>query len=95
VDLCEPDRIDLSAMFGNVSIAVDPSLPGPEGGAGTADPVRFGASDMASFSPEGTGSAGTLYLRSRGGQQFAVRVSTTGRTRILKYDPGGHAWRPS
>jgi hypothetical protein len=95
VDGCDPGAIDLTAMFSGVSIAVDPSLPAPEGGAGSADPVRFGVSDMASFSPEGSGSAGTLYVRSQRGQQFAIRVSSTGRTRILRYDPGADAWRPS
>jgi hypothetical protein len=83
-------------MFPGVSFDVDPSLRGPDGEPGSADPVRFGVSDIASFSPEGTGSAGSLYLRSARGQQFAVRVGNiTGRTRILKYDIASGTWRSS
>jgi type II secretory pathway pseudopilin PulG len=95
-DVCREGPHDLETMFPGVSIDVDPSLRGPDGEPGSADPVRFGVSDIASFSPEGTGSAGSLYLRSARGQQFAVRVGNiTGRTRILKYDIASGTWRSS
>ena len=93
-DRCPEGPYDLAQMFPGVDIEVDPGLRGPAGEPGSADPVRFGASDMASFSPEGTATAGTLFLRSPRGQQFAVRVGNiTGRTRILRYDPGARSWR--
>ena len=55
--------------------------------------VRFGASQIASFSPEGSCTAGTLYLRSLRGLQYAVRLgNVTGRTRILRYDAAARRW---
>lgn len=83
----------LSDLFSGVTIATDASLPDPDGGPGSADAVRFGASDIASFTAAGTATAGTLYLRSAGGAQFAVRVSgVTGRTRILRFDDVQRTW---
>lgn len=95
-DACPDGPYDVTEMFPGVSIAVDPGLRGPEGESGSSDPVRFGSSDMASFSPEGTGTAGSVFLRSGNGRQFVVRVGNiTGRTRILRYDPGSRNWRPA
>jgi type II secretory pathway pseudopilin PulG len=94
LDQCTDGPFDLGEIFQGVTIAVDPGLRGPDGEPGSADPVRFGASDMASFSPEGSGTAGSVYLRSARGQQFAVRVgNVTGRTRVLRYDAGSRTWR--
>jgi type II secretory pathway pseudopilin PulG len=94
VDPCPDGPFDLGQMFQGVTVAVDPTLKGPNGEPGSADPVRFGTSDMASFSPEGSGTAGSLYLRSARGQQYAVRVgNVTGRTRVLRYDAESGTWR--
>jgi len=93
VDTCTEGPYDLERMFPGVEVAVDSRLPGPDGTASTADPVKFGSSDVASFAPEGTATAGTLFLRSKHGVQYAVRVAgVTGRTRLLRYDPGARAW---
>lgn len=92
VDRCEPP-MDLTQQFSGVIVAVDPALPDPDGGAGSSDPVRFGAGDIASFSPAGTATPGTVYLRSSGGVQWAVRVAgITGRTRILRWDERRRQW---
>jgi hypothetical protein len=51
----------------------------------TSDPIRFGRSNMVSFSPEGTATPGTFYLA---GEYFqaAVRVNgMTSRVRVLVY----------
>jgi type II secretory pathway pseudopilin PulG len=94
VDRCSAGPFELSQMFPGVSIATDGSLPGPDGEPGSADPVRFGSSDIASFSPEGSGTAGTVYVRSAKGQHYAVRVGNiTGRIRILRFDRHVNAWR--
>ncbi len=91
-DACQP-AVSLTTLFAGVSIAVDASLPDPDGGTGSADAVRFGASDIASFSSSGTATAGTVYVRSAGGVQFAVRVAgVTGRTRVLQYEAARHQW---
>lgn len=69
--------------------AVDPSATPPGD-----DPVRFGAGNMAVFTPLGTATSGTVYLR--GGElQYAVRVfGETGRTRILRFDRQRSQWTP-
>jgi len=61
-------------------------------GAGS-DPVRFGSSDILSFGPMGTATAGTLYVRGRGPEQYAVRVlGVTGRIRVLRFDFTTRQW---
>jgi hypothetical protein len=93
-DRCVEGPIDLATQFSGVSIDVDPTLRGPDGEAGSADPVRLGASNLASFSAAGTCTAGSIYLRSARGEQYAVRLAgVNGRTRVLKYDRATRAWR--
>jgi type II secretory pathway pseudopilin PulG len=66
--------------------------PGPDLVAGS-DPVRFGKSDLVSFSPDGSATAGTIYIRGRGHQQAAVRVlGVTGRVRPLWFNFVTHQW---
>ncbi|HUG91493.1 MAG TPA: GspH/FimT family pseudopilin [Planctomycetaceae bacterium] len=91
-DACVPDQASLEDQYPGVAVAIDPLVPDPGGQVGNPDPVRFGAGDMASFSPAGTATAGTLYLRSAG-THYAVRIAGgNGRTRILRWDPGGRTW---
>jgi len=93
-DACPEGPYDLDVLFPGVRFAVDASLRGPDGEAGSPDPIRFGLSDVASFSPEGTCTAGSLFVRSRNGVQYVVRVAgVTARTRVLQYDAGTRAWR--
>ena len=48
---------------------------------------------LFSFSPDGTATAGSVYLRSRDGSRFAVRVlGTTARVRIERYVTARDAW---
>jgi Tfp pilus assembly protein FimT len=92
-DPCSEGPYDLTEMFTDVAIAVDPTLAGPEGSAASPNPVRFGSSQIASFSPAGSCTAGTVYLRSRKGVQYAIRVgNVSGRTRILRYETGSRRW---
>ncbi len=89
-----PERID--EKFGGVTFGIldgvtpiDDSEPLPAG----SDPVRFGRSDILSFSPLGSSTAGTLYLQGRGRQQMAVRVlGVTGRVRVLRFDFSSRKW---
>ena len=54
---------------------------------GSGDAVQFGVSRILSFSPTGTATSGTAYVRGRDGSQYAVRVlGATARTRVLHYD---------
>ena len=69
-----------------------PGVPLVDGGAGT-DPVRIASGSILSFSPDGSSSGGTLYLRGVGSAQYAVRVfGVTGRTRVLRYAQGSRTW---
>jgi hypothetical protein len=57
-----------------------------------SDGVRIGTSRILTLGPDGTATSGTLYLHGRRAQ-FAVRIlGATGRTRLLRFDPGGRRW---
>jgi type II secretory pathway pseudopilin PulG len=93
-DACFDGPYDIAALFPGIAVAVDATLRGPDGEAGSADPVRFGTSNMASFSPVGSCTAGSVYLRSLKGEQYVVRVSgMLGRLRIMRYGAASHQWR--
>jgi prepilin-type N-terminal cleavage/methylation domain-containing protein len=92
-DWCHEGPHDLETLFPGMRIAVDAALRGPAGEPPSADPVRFGASNIASFSASGSCTAGSLLLRSSQNVQYAVRVAgVTGRTRILRYSPAAGTW---
>ncbi len=57
------------------------------------DPVRFGRSDLASFSPFGTASPGSVFLTD-GYHLFAVRVhNRTGKIQIVRYVREREEWK--
>jgi type II secretory pathway pseudopilin PulG len=61
------------------------------GGAG--DPIRAGASSIMTFSPNGSATGGTLYLRGKKRSQYAVRVlGVTARTRVFQFHTGTGRW---
>jgi type II secretory pathway pseudopilin PulG len=66
-----------------------PAIP-PESGFLGGDAIRFGPSDTVSFSPLGTATPGTLYLRGEG-VQGAVRV-TGGSARVRLMVWRGRGW---
>jgi len=93
-DPCVDGPYAIGDVVPHVNVAVDATIKGPSGEAPNADPVRFGASDIASFSPLGSCTAGSLFLRSAGGAQFAVRIAgVTGRLRVLRYDSPKAGWK--
>jgi Tfp pilus assembly protein FimT len=50
-------------------------------------------SAVMSFTPLGTASSATWYLRGRDGSQYAVRVlGATGRTRVLRFETRSRTW---
>ena len=86
----------LEDLYPSVRFELGPSVPaiGGSSSAAGSDPIRLGRSDILTFSPLGTATSGTLYLRSRSGDQYAVRVlGTTGRLRTLRYDDETGRWR--
>jgi len=92
-DRCVNGPYDVSVLYPHVAITVDPAIRGPAGEPPSPDPVRFGSADLVSFSPAGTCTSGSLYLRSPRGVQYVVRLSgITGRLRVLRYDQPSRQW---
>jgi len=86
----------LGDSFAGVDFGVEPDLPAVDSGSSPpgTDPIRLGASDMASFSPAGTSSSGSLYIRSRT-RQLVVRIyGDTAKTRVLVFDRQAGLWKP-
>jgi hypothetical protein len=83
----------LSGGAPGVSVAINPGIPAlpPETGLLSGDPVRFGSSDILSFSPYGTATPGTFYLAGDA-SQAAVRV-TGGSARVRLMVWRGGRWR--
>ncbi len=95
-DPCVRAAERLTERFRGVVIGVEAGLPPVEpGGTGPgSDPVRFGAANMATFTPGGTSTPGSLYVRSARGIQYVVRVfGDTGRTRILRFHRESGTWK--
>lgn len=61
---------------------------------GVDDPIRFGRSDLVSFSPLGRSSSGTVYLDDGAGGLWAVVVfGPAVRLRVWRWDPRAGVWR--
>lgn len=99
VDPLVAGPVNLPAEHGGVRFGIlDPGpvpvLP-PGSGAiqNPADPIRFGSSDLVSFTPNGTSSSGTVYLLSPRGRMRAVSLyGVTGRLRVWDYLPARGTW---
>lgn len=60
-----------------------------------ADGVRIGSARMLVFTPDGASSGGTIYLRGRSSLTSGyavVMLGATGRTRVLRCQPGSGRW---
>lgn len=87
----------LPAHFSGVDFGTQPGLPAVDAGSAPPgnDPIRFGASNMASFSANGTASSGSVYIRGRRNAQYVVRLfGTTAKVRVLKFDQVAKEWKP-
>jgi hypothetical protein len=87
-----PSR-QLGFDFRGVRFGLMRGLPDVDGvRSSNTDGVRIGSARMLTMSPDGTATSGTLYVQGRRAQ-YAVRVlGATGRTRVLKYEPGAATW---
>ncbi len=83
----------LDEKFGGVVFGILPGVTNVDDSSVLeGDPIRFGRSDLLSFSPLGTATAGTFYLHGRH-EQRAVRVlGVTGRVRMLRFDFRTQKW---
>jgi prepilin-type N-terminal cleavage/methylation domain-containing protein len=86
------ERLDYH--FSGVEFGIQPNVTGIDPGPfNTSDPIQIGSSTLLSFSPTGSSTSGTLFIRSVRGHQFAVRLlGATGRTRILEFNFGERLW---
>lgn len=84
----------LGDHFAGVTFGIAPGVTEPDSTSPiTGSPLRLGGSAMLSFGPDGGATSGTVYLRSRSGHQYALRVlGTTGRSRVLRFDASAHRW---
>jgi type II secretory pathway pseudopilin PulG len=84
--------LPLTSGATGVRIAINPGVPAlpPDHGDVSGDPIRFGRSDMLSFSPLGTATPGTFYLAGEHAQA-AVRV-TGGSARVRLMVWRGGVW---
>ncbi len=95
IDVLLRPRERLAQQFPGVSFGFEADVPDLDGtpSAENPMPIRFGSSRMLSFSPTGTSSSGTVYLRGRGHRQLAVRVlGGTGRIRTWLFNFGTSQW---
>ena len=79
-------RIRLWEQFPGVAIGLTPGAPAPT-------PIMLGRTTLLSFSPLGTATSGTIFVRGRDGTQWGIRVlGATGRTRVLRYAASSGEW---
>jgi prepilin-type N-terminal cleavage/methylation domain-containing protein len=85
IDVPVEAPVSLNELYQGVTIALSE-------GAGL-DPVKLGASNLLSFTPLGTSTSGSVFVRGRDGSQFAVRVlGATGRVRVLRFVVHSGTW---
>lgn len=87
----------LDQDFAGIRFGVGCDCPGIDGGEALnpgSPPVQFGGSALAVFTAQGTATSGTAYVTAGdASSSFAVRVlGSTGRTRVLRFDPARNAW---
>lgn len=73
----------LDAGQTGVEVGVIPGVTAPEGGPLGPEPIRFGNTRMVSFSPLGTGTPGTFYLRTRTSMAGVRVTGGSARVRIM------------
>ena len=93
IDLFIGPSEHLADQFAGVDFGALPAIPGAEGStAPGTDPIRLGVADSVTFTPLGTATPGSLYLRGQRAQ-YVVRIyGESGRTRILKYSVQTRTW---
>jgi len=92
--LTPDERLD--HHFSGITFGILPNVTGLDPGQpfNAGDPVQIGSSTLLSFSPLGSSTSGTLFIRGQRGTQFAVRVlSATGRTRTFEFYFGAARWQ--
>jgi len=91
--------LPLRRVGGSVDLGFPPGQP-PRDPSGRGrldrlgDPIRFNRSDMASFSPTGASTPGSLYFTDGKSRLAVVRVfGRTGKVKVRAYDPETEEWQ--
>jgi Tfp pilus assembly protein FimT len=86
IDRTTEEAVALSDLFPGVEIGLTPQVP-------VDDAVQLGGTSILSFTPHGTATSGSVYVRGRDGTQWVVRVlGVTARSRVLRYVPATGEW---
>ena len=78
-----PFRLDAGQSGVEVGVLPDAPAPAPDRGLLSSEPIRFGNGRMVSFSPLGTGTPGTFYLRTRTSMAGVRVTGGSARVRIM------------
>lgn len=71
-----------------------PAIPPKTGVLGGTDPIRFGNSNLISFSPKGRSSSGTLFVTDGRHRLYGVRLyGAATRIRVWRWDDREKQWR--
>jgi len=99
VDPVLSEDVALSGRVDHVRLGFPPSGSFPEAPPGTGrvqdgdDPIRFGRSDLISFSPLGASSSGTLYVTDgRDGLYAVVLFGPSTRLRVWRWNAQERRW---
>ena len=88
----------LGAHAHGVSVRINQRVLDPGGSqwlAAGSDALRIGSSALLSCAPTGGLTGGTIFVASQRGPQLAVRLTgSTGRARVLRFEPGRSTWLP-
>jgi type II secretory pathway pseudopilin PulG len=85
----------LADKFPGVQFGALAGLPSvdPYGTPPGSDPIRLGTNDTVTFTPLGSSTPGSVYIRGRGSVQYVVRVfAETGKIRVLKFQVASRQW---
>jgi type II secretory pathway pseudopilin PulG len=86
----------LADNFAGIDFGTLAAIPPVDGGSQPpdGDPIRFGPGNTATFTPLGTSTPGSVYIRGKN-TQYVVRVfGETGKTRVLKFNTRTREWKP-
>lgn len=78
-----PFRLDAGQSGVEVGVLPNTPAPAPDRGLLSSEPIRFGNGRMISFSPLGTGTPGTFYLRTRTSMAGVRVTGGSARVRIM------------
>jgi len=100
IGLSRPRRLSQEAPGVRAGLLTGPSVAGvprlpPQSGwiASPQDPIKFGASDVASFSPVGSATSGSLYLTDERDMAALAINGITGRLRLFLFDSMDRIWK--